>query len=43
MIPLFKKCKHFDHCDYVQKEGYTCNHDEEARHYCGKYKDNELR
>ena len=37
------KCKFFKSCDFVQPKGYTCNHEEEACHYCGKYEDNELR
>ena len=40
---IAKKCKFFDNCDYVQKSGFTCNHQCEAEDYCGVYKDNELR
>jgi hypothetical protein len=37
------KCRFFKECDFVQPEGYTCNHEEEAKDYCGKYKENKLK
>jgi hypothetical protein len=35
------KCKFFKTCDFVVKDAYTCNHDEEACEYCGAYRLNE--
>jgi len=30
-------------CEIFNPEAYTCNNEDEACHYCGRYKDNELR
>jgi hypothetical protein len=35
------KCKFYYHCPLVQPDGFTCNHEEEAQWYCGKYAENE--
>jgi len=32
------KCKYFFNCPYVQPNGFTCNHEDEASDYCGAYK-----
>jgi len=32
-------CKFFDVCEYKQENGYTCTHEGEANHYCGKYRE----
>ena len=33
------KCKFFGMCEYKQENGYTCTHEGEANHYCGKYRE----
>lgn len=37
-----KRCKYFDKCDFVQPEGYTCNHEDEAKDFCGIHRDVDL-
>ena len=37
-IQYKQKCKYFNFCEYVQPDGYTCNHQTEAMFYCGKYR-----
>ena len=37
------KCIYFDECDYVNPEGYTCNHESDASSHCGIHKAVELR
>lgn len=39
-----RKCKFYrnNSCAYVVKDGWTCNHDREARHFCGKYRENQF-
>ena len=32
-------CKFFDVCEYKQENGYTCTHEKESSHYCGKYRE----
>ena len=32
------RCKFYDNCQWVQKEGATCLDDLEASGFCGKYK-----
>lgn len=36
------KCKFFYKCKFVQPDGFTCNHEEEADGYCGWYKTLEM-
>jgi hypothetical protein len=40
-----RKCRfyHNNRCAYVVKDGWTCNHDREARGFCGKYRENLFR
>ena len=33
-------CKFYDCCPLAKPE-YTCQHEDEASHYCGRYKQNE--
>jgi hypothetical protein len=33
------KCKFFGMCEYRKEDGYTCNHQGEASHYCGQYRE----
>ena len=32
---LYKKCKYYKKCEWVNKEGYTCRHESDADGYCG--------
>ena len=38
------RCKFYDNCQWVRKDGATCLDEEEASSgYCGKYAENEFR
>jgi hypothetical protein len=37
-MPIDEKCRYYDFCPLAKNE-YTCNHEDEASGYCGKYRE----